>query len=122
MTAAPAASIPVLTYHSMNVDGRDYANNDHLALAQDLEWLHANGWNIVRLQDAVAALFDGGAALPARSCAISFDDGSWFDWYDLEHPAFGMQRGMAGILRDFRDRHGAPVHGTAGAADCGAGR
>ncbi|MBK7144145.1 MAG: polysaccharide deacetylase family protein [Xanthomonadales bacterium] len=104
--------IPVLTYHSMNVDGRDYANNDHVALAADLEWLHAHGWRIVPLRAAVAAVCDGIRALPKRCCAISFDDGSWFDWHDLEHPSHGRQRGMAGILRDFRARHGAPVHAT----------
>ena len=45
--------VPVLTYHSMNVDGRDYANNDHVALAADLEWLHARAWQIVPLRAVV---------------------------------------------------------------------
>jgi peptidoglycan/xylan/chitin deacetylase (PgdA/CDA1 family) len=107
-----ATAVPVLTYHAMNVNGRDYADNDHVALARDLEWLHAHDWRIVPLRTAVSALFDGGSPLPPRSCAITFDDGSWFDWYDLDHPSHGRQRGMAGILRDFRDRHCAPVHAT----------
>lgn len=107
-----ATAIPVLTYHAMNVNGVDYADNDHVALAADLAWLHAHDWRIVPLAAAVAALFDGGPALPPRSCAISFDDGSWFDWHDLDHPAYGRQRGLAGVLRDFRDRYGAAVHAT----------
>ena len=28
-----ATAIPVLTYHAMNVNGVDYADNDHVALA-----------------------------------------------------------------------------------------
>lgn len=112
MSTAAGAAVPVLTYHAMNVNGRDYADNDHVALARDIEWLHAQGWRIVPLRTAVCALFEGGPPLPPRSCALSFDDGSWFDWHDLEHPGHGRQRGMAGILRDFRDRHGVAVHAT----------
>lgn len=36
-----------------------------------------------------------------KSVAITLDDGSWFDFYDLEHPTCGMQRSMLNILKDF---------------------
>ena len=63
MSDARAVAVPVLTYHAMNVNGRDYADNDHVALARDLEWLHAHDWRIVPLRAAVSALFDDLAVL-----------------------------------------------------------
>lgn len=105
-------AIPVLTYHAMNVNGNDPESNDHVALASDLESLLAHQWEIVPLIDAVRSLFEGAIPMPPRAVAISFDDGSWFDWYDLDHPVHGRQRGMAGILRDFRERHRVRVHAT----------
>ena len=41
--------VPVLTYHSNNVGGNDYANNDHVALAADLRRIRALGLRIVPL-------------------------------------------------------------------------
>jgi len=70
--------VPVLTYHSIHVDGSEYSTNDHIGLA----------------------------GVPERSVVLTMDDGSWFDWYDLLHPSFGSQRSMANILRDFQQRHG----------------
>jgi len=78
-----------------------------LVTEQDLELLHAGGWNIINMRTLVdAVLADRVAELPVRSVVLTFDDGSWFDWYDLPHPHYGHQRGLAGILNDFRDRHG----------------
>ncbi|MBC6942031.1 MAG: hypothetical protein DWB45_04830 [Xanthomonadales bacterium] len=108
-----AMRVPVLTYHSVNIAGNDYADNDHVALAADLRALHRGGWRIVPLAQVVAALL--GEIAPAqveRAVALSFDDGAWFDWHDLDHPGCGPQRGFAGILRDFRDETGSPVHAT----------
>jgi len=49
--------------------------------------------------------------------ALSLDDGADFDARDVPHPVWGPQRGMLGILRDFRARHGAAaqpgLHATA---------
>ncbi|MCK9539345.1 polysaccharide deacetylase family protein [Dokdonella sp.] len=105
--------VPVLTWHSNNILGNDYASNDHLALAEDLRLIRRLGLRIVPLVTLVAVL-DG--RLPQASLesavALSFDDGSWFDWHDLEHPTCGPQRGFAGILRDFRRDAGVPVHAT----------
>jgi len=99
--------IPVLTYHAMHVEGDSHADNDHVALREDLEVLQAGGWRVVPLARIVSALLEPGQGdLPERAVGLSFDDGCWFDWYDLEHPRHGMQRSLANILRDFRDRHG----------------
>lgn len=99
--------VPVLTYHAVHVDGTEYGDNDHIGFEQDLEWLNKAGWRVISIQMLVDALLSRQLAqLPERSIVLTLDDGSWFDWYDLPHPHFGLQRGMVAILRDFRNRHG----------------
>lgn len=105
--------VPVLAYHSNNIAGNDYADNDHVALAHDLRLIHRRGLRIVPLAQIVDVLL--GAAPEAsveKTVAVTFDDGSWFDWHDLEHPTCGPQRGFAGVLRDFAAQTGAAVHAT----------
>lgn len=93
--------VPVLTYHSINISGDDAARNDHVALAADLALLRREGWRVVPLHDVVAALLGERDSDAFERCvALTFDDGSWFDWFDLEHPTWGMQRSFANILRD----------------------
>jgi len=102
-----ARSVPILTYHGIHVDGADYALNDHVGLALDLEMIHGLGWQIIRLEMLVQAVVSGDwSGLPRQAVVITLDDGSWFDWYDLPHPSWGKQRSMVNILRDFRQRHG----------------
>jgi peptidoglycan/xylan/chitin deacetylase (PgdA/CDA1 family) len=105
--------VPVLTYHAMNIAGNDYNTNDHVALAADLHAIQRLGLRIVPLGLAVDALLgDAAESSVENAVALSFDDGSWFDWYDLEHPNFGAQQGFAGILREFSMLTGAPAHAT----------
>lgn len=104
--------VPVLTYHSIQILDQTRAGNDHLALADDLLTLGALGFRIVALSQVVDALGGGAAIDLDRSVALSFDDGSWFDWFDLAHPTCGMQRSFANLLRDFRASSGQPVHAT----------
>jgi peptidoglycan/xylan/chitin deacetylase (PgdA/CDA1 family) len=105
--------VPVLAYHSNNVGGNDYADNDHVALAEDLRRIHALGLRIVPLSLVVDALLgEAPADAVDRAVAISFDDGSWFDWHDLDHPTCGRQRSFANVLRDFAVETGAAVHAT----------
>lgn len=108
-------SVPVLTYHGYNVHGNDYHNNDHVALRCDLDWLIKTGWTIQPLERIVEAVFgDTGDVLPPRTVAITFDDGTDLDWHDVEFGSFGWQRGLGGILADFRDQHPdqPPPHAT----------
>jgi peptidoglycan/xylan/chitin deacetylase (PgdA/CDA1 family) len=99
----------------MNVIRNNYAENDHLALAADLETIHGAGFRVIPLSRVVdwhkGKLVDEDVS---RSVAITLDDGSWFDYYDLDHPTCGMQRSMINILRDFNVRNTPPekVHAT----------
>ena len=54
--AAFAMPLAVLTYHSNNVLGNDYASNDHVAMAEDLRLLAALNLPVVPLGTAVDAL------------------------------------------------------------------
>jgi len=107
-------NIPILTYHAINVINNTYAENDHLALAADLETISELGLKIIPLSQVVdwheGLLADEDVA---RSVAITFDDGAWFDFYDLDHPACGMQRSMFNILKDFNARSGQAVRAHA---------
>ena len=106
-------NIPVLTYHGVNVIRNTYAENDHLALASDLHTIAACGFRVIPLSRVVdwhqGLVPDGDMA---QTVALSLDDGAWFDFYDLEHPTCGMQRGMINILKDFNQQHAAKVHAT----------
>jgi len=105
--------VPVLTYHSNNISGNDYASNDHVALAEDLRTIHRLGLRIIPLARVVDVLLgEVPESAVERSVALSFDDGSWFDWHDLDHPTCGPQRAFAGILRDFVAGTGAMAHAT----------
>jgi hypothetical protein len=97
--------VPVLTYHALNISGNDYATNDHVAFATDLELLNRRGWKIQPLHKIVGALCGREVSLPPKSIAVSFDDTSNFDYEDLPHPHAGMQRSMLNIMRDFARRH-----------------
>ena len=103
----------VLTYHSGNIAGNEYANNDLVALAADLEWLHAARIPIVPLRGIVDVLLEGRAhRLPERVAAVTLDDGLDFDFVDLVHPLHGPQRSVDTILREFSRRHTAFAHAT----------
>jgi peptidoglycan/xylan/chitin deacetylase (PgdA/CDA1 family) len=90
----------VLTFHSHNISGGDYATNDHVALDRALTLLEGLRIPVLRLLDVVRHLRAGTfARLPERFACITFDDGSDYDWRDLEFPGHGPQRSMGAILR-----------------------
>ena len=110
------ASVPILTYHSLNIDGNDYLGNDHVAFRQDLELLTALGWHIIPLTELVRSLIEQNTVWPDKAAVITFDDGTNFDYEDLPHPSAGMQRGMLNIMRDFtveNPRAQPTMHATA---------
>jgi len=99
--------VPVLTYHAVNIHGNDYANNDHVAFAADLRVIDDLGLRIVPLQWAVDRLL-GNAERALEGCvALTCDDGSDFDFFDLQHPTHGPQRSLYNCMLDFCEERGA---------------
>ena len=98
--------IPILTYHSMRIGGDEPRNNDHRALAADLETIEAEGFEVRPLAQLVSTWLERPAELEGRKLvALTCDDGSDFDFRDIEHQQWGVQRSMLNILRDFRGAH-----------------
>lgn len=95
--------VPILTYHGRNVFGADYAKNDHVALASDLETLTARGWRIAPLTEVVDAFLAG--RVPADTACLTFDDGTDYDVRALDDPEHGLQPGLLNILAAFRQKH-----------------
>ncbi len=90
----------VLTFHSQNIAGNAYANNDHVALDECLTFLRTSRLPILRLLDVVRCLRAGSfATLPDKFVCITFDDGCDFDWHDLRKGEWGVQKSMFAILR-----------------------
>lgn len=103
--------IPVLTYHSMTVHGNEYGNNDHAAFRDDLRTIARARHRIVGLDQVVAwrTTRQGDVPDDGKFVAITFDDGPDFDFHDLPHPTWGMQRSMLNLMLDFRAEIGAEV-------------
>ncbi|QJR09467.1 hypothetical protein DSM104443_00511 [Usitatibacter rugosus] len=84
----------------MHISGASYEDNDHVALARDLELIADLHLRVCPLSDVVVAVETGDFRDVEGCVAITFDDGSDFDFHDLPHPTWGVQRGMFGILQD----------------------
>ena len=98
--------VPILTYHGVNVAGGDYAGNDHVAFAADLETIQANGFSIVPVAWIVEQLLGHATRDLSRCVALTCDDGSNLDYHDLDWPGHGRQKSFYNALVDFRARHG----------------
>lgn len=102
-----AFSVPVLTYHAMNVQGNEYYNNDHLALYHDLRLIQNEGKKIVPLAWVVDALL---GTFPSEhldnTVALSFDDGPNHDFIDWTHPTQGSQKSFFTIMSEFLYEYG----------------
>ena len=109
-----AMRVPVLTYHSNNVVGNDYANNDHVALAEDLE--PASTLPAFASCRFRASSTRGSARamslcreMPSRSAATTAR-GSTGTTSTIRPAA--AQKSFANILRDFPAETGASAHMT----------
>lgn len=98
--------VPVLTYHGVNVAGHDYLGNDHVAFAADLRLINDAGLRIVPLDWVVQQLLGYAERDLSRCVALSCDDGSDYDYFDLDYPPYGKQRSFFNALLDFRREHG----------------
>lgn len=98
-------SCPILTYHSQNVFGNHYGENDHVSLRQDLEFLDASGKRIIPLTTLVDWLLAGGEGTELKDAVcVTFDDGCMLEVSDEIVPPHGVQASFLSILNDFRDR------------------
>jgi hypothetical protein len=98
--------VPILTYHGVNIAGNDYLGNDHVAFAADLALIQRLGLRIVPVAWVVDNL-QGRTQRDLTDCvALTCDDGSDFDYHDLDHPQHGRQRSFYNTLLDFRGEHG----------------
>ena len=97
----------VLTYHSHNLSGNEYTNNDHVAFARDLEVIAECGARIVPLEEIARIVREERvASMTENLVGLSFDDGPVFDFEDFHHEQLGPQKSFATLLREFRARHG----------------
>jgi len=117
MATVSKLGIPVLTYHSQNICGNVYAQNDHIALHDDLRVLHRHGYLLAPL-DWLADWLEGRRddADLERRVILTFDDGCDLDVRDLDYPGHGLQRSFQGILNDFQAQSARPapaLHATA---------
>ncbi|MCF6301263.1 MAG: hypothetical protein L3J52_09135, partial [Proteobacteria bacterium] len=102
--------IPVLTYHSNNITGNDYHNNDHIALQADLVLIEQLGFKVISLDQLIG--WHGGTLPDAtidKAVVVTFDDGSWFDYYDMPHPTLGLQKSFYNILKDHQNITGEKI-------------
>lgn len=97
-----AALVPILTYHARNVYGASYEKNDHVALASDLVTLTELGWRVERLSSVVDAFLSG--QVPRKTVCLTFDDGTDYDFRELNDPQYGPQPGFLGVFRQFQAR------------------
>lgn len=98
--------VPVLTYHAVNIAGNDYADNDHVAFAADLRMIDDLGLRIVPVQWVVERLLGLAEHNLDHCVALTCDDGSDFDYFDLVHPEHGEQRSLFNCLLDLRSERG----------------
>lgn len=102
-------NIPVLTYHSTNILGNEYHNNDHIALERDLTLIQS--MNILILPAVqLAQWILGKLNLDSnkRYVVLTFDDGSELDYIDWKHPEFGLQTSFYTLMKN----HSNFIHAT----------
>jgi peptidoglycan/xylan/chitin deacetylase (PgdA/CDA1 family) len=92
--------VAILTYHPIHLDDASYSGSDLIALERDLAVIERMGIPVRSLDQIFT---DAGKdsllrELGPATVAITFDDGSEFDFIDRSHPALGPQRSAATVL------------------------
>ena len=99
----PAA---ILTYHPIHIVANDYAGNDLVALADDLATIERVGLAVRSLDQLFTEcgsprlLHEQGAPV----VAVTFDDGSVFDFVERLHPTCGPQRPASAVMAEAATR------------------
>ena len=93
----------ILTYHAGLIDGPDYAQNDHVALREDLKVVARLGLRVVPLQAVIDALLGRRAwSTLDGAVALTCDDGTAFDALPgREYGAHGPQPSLLGVLQEW---------------------
>ena len=92
--------VPVLTYHSQNITGNDYATNDRQALAADIQAISQAGLQVISLANFVDWLIGIlPEAFARNSVVLTSDDAPIFDYEAVEYRNFGLQTPTRSILR-----------------------
>jgi len=103
--------VPILTYHANNINGLDYQSNDHVALQEDLQLIHDLGFRIISLDQLMqwrsGRLADSEVE---KAVVLTCDDGTWFDYYDVDHPSYGLQISFFNILKNHKKHTQQSVH------------
>lgn len=84
---AQAQTYQVISYHDVVPDNGRLASPDDISvrrLADHFEWLAANSYKVVSVQDLIDAQ-NGGRSLPPKAVMLTFDDG-YASFYDLVFP------------------------------------
>ena len=76
-------SIPILAYHRFGPVVADSMTVTTAALESHLQWIQDHGYRVIPLRDLVLRYFKAGAPPPARSLAITVDDGHISVYTDL---------------------------------------
>lgn len=98
--------IPVLTYHSVNVNGTNYANNDTIAFERDLQLIHELGVKVISTTTLYQWLT--GEIQLDESCryvVLTFDDGVELDYRDWIHPLHGEIKSFYNCLKAYENVH-----------------
>jgi len=92
--------VPVLTYHSQNIAGNDYATNDRQALASDIQAISQAGLQVISLANFVDWLIGIlPEAFARNSVVLTSDDAPIFDYEKVKYRNFGLQTPTRSILR-----------------------
>ena len=103
--------VPILTYHACDVDGNEHQNNDLVALAEDLQLIHQSGYRVIPMSH----LYEWHQGLRSdeaveKAVVLTCDDGTWFDYYDLDHPFHGRQKSLFNVLKHYQQENDCTVH------------
>lgn len=77
MASESVSRVPVLMYHEI-ADGSETASRlavTPAAFANQVAYLHDQGWSTITAAELSVILIDGSKALPERTVVLSFDDG-----------------------------------------------
>ena len=107
------AQVPILTYHANNINGLDYQTNDHIALQQDLRLIHDLGFHVISLDQLIS--WKAGKITDSeveKAVVLTCDDGTWFDYHDVDHPSYGKQISFFNLLKNHQQQAQQKVHMT----------